>query len=594
MSNFIDRRQHGYQFAYKLVPSLLFQGDFARNLVELYPESWSQLQKWFERLSRLFPQEQVNGSHLSAPMLFRLSNNEFAATIELPNADRYLEVRFLGFVFQPTVRLFAQGRSNLEGESDRWTIREIHADGSHGPAGITRQSSQEDFVNVLFDFIGCSGKVVEATQEEFTASSNTVPVHQKAGNTDSIENLITIAAMYRAVSLLVGDTSDLVPAAVVAVCQERSDLFNPLINEILSSNGNLPEHLQSQAAFHAMLREVQGEQKTCEGSEPSLRLKNKGGGILWFVLGASLAIPGVAIVASVLATGVINSTILVGLGLMALGGLSIAWGLYGSLWSIEFGPSILLRYGLRSKEINWKDVTYVEFDKQESSLTGITIEHDAMTIRLRDGNAYDIVVGRSNLAPLAKVFEKYAQFDYEHEQERRAKLRDEDYRSAPLLTATTASFVFVVGIVVFLSNARQYYHGFQSSNWPIVQGTVRQATWASSENDRSTFRPVFDYVYTLGDREFQGNRFAFFDASYEDQLEVQNLINEFSKQPTTDVFYNPADPELAVLVPGLSWGQTASLLTVGCLQVIALVVAIVGFTRWRARRSEHPVPSASN
>jgi hypothetical protein len=47
MSNFIDRRQHGYQFVYKLVPSLLFQGDFARNLVAGHPEGWSQLQEWF-------------------------------------------------------------------------------------------------------------------------------------------------------------------------------------------------------------------------------------------------------------------------------------------------------------------------------------------------------------------------------------------------------------------------------------------------------------------------------------------------------------------------------------------------------------------
>lgn len=586
MSNFIDRRQHGYQFVYKLVPSLLYQGDFARNLVAHHPEDWSQLQEWFERLSRLFPQEQVNGSHLSAPMLFRLPNNAFAATIELPNADRYLEVKFLGIVFHPTVRLFAQGRSNLEGESDRWTIREIQADGSHGRAGITHQSSHEDFVNVLSDFIGCSGKVVEATQVEFMASSSTVPVHQEAGNTDSIENLITIAAMYRAVSLVIGDTSDLVPDAVVAVCQEQPELFSPLIDAIRGSHGNLPEYLQSHLAFHAMLREVQGEQKMSENSGPSLRLKNKGGGVLWYVLGAFLAIPGVAIVGSGLVTSINNAAILLGLGLIALGGLPIAWGLYGSLWAIEFGPSILLRYGLHSKEINWKDVTYVEFSKQESGLTGITIEHDAMTIRLRDGNAYDIVIGRSNLALLQRIFEKYANFDYEHEQERRAKLRDEDYRSGPLITATAALIVFVVGIVVFLSNAGPYYYGYQSSNWPIVQGTIRQATWAPSENDRSMFRPVFTYVYSLGDREFQGNRFAFYDASYQDQSEVQNLIDTYSKQATTDVFYNPAAPEISVLVPGISWGQATVLLFVGCVQVIALVVAIVGFKRWRDRRSE--------
>jgi hypothetical protein len=54
--------------------------------------------------------------------------------------------------------------------------------------------------------------------------------------------------------------------------------------------------------------------------------------------------------------------------LAAIGGLAIAWSVFGAVRCIEFGESIVVRRGRRERVIPWEEVVGVSFDMQTGTM----------------------------------------------------------------------------------------------------------------------------------------------------------------------------------------------------------------------------------
>ena len=137
-----------------------------------------------------------------------------------------------------------------------------------------------------------------------------------------------------------------------------------------------------------------------------------------------------------------------------------------------------------------------------------------------------------------------------------------------------------IGMLSILGfGVRDAWHGWRSSGWPQVQGTVIESTVASREtrtkmrrvgkenrpvDERMTthlgtvFSPEIKYQYEVAGRACAGTRITISDGiDSEDPAIAKALAAKYAVGTSVPVFYNPHDVTLAVLQPGISEGATA-------------------------------------
>ncbi len=140
--------------------------------------------------------------------------------------------------------------------------------------------------------------------------------------------------------------------------------------------------------------------------------------------------------------------------------------------------------------------------------------------------------------------------------------------------------VCLIGMLSLLGfGVRDAWHGWRSSGWPQVMGTVIESSVASREtrtdirrvgkenrpvDERMTthlgtvFYPEIKYRYEVAGRACEGVRIMISDGvDLEDPAIAKALAEKYAVGTSVPVFYNPRDVTLAVLQPGISEGATA-------------------------------------
>jgi hypothetical protein len=141
-----------------------------------------------------------------------------------------------------------------------------------------------------------------------------------------------------------------------------------------------------------------------------------------------------------------------------------------------------------------------------------------------------------------------------------------------------------------------------SATWKKTQGEVLSAQVQESTNTdtdgrtSTTYRPFITYRYFVGDQEYLGDRLRFGGSIYtSDRSGAENTVRQYTPGTVIDVYYDPDNPEDAVVERDLSSGLVAFLAVAGvfllcAVIVFVLLVFVAPFVLSRFTKSEPDVP----
>jgi hypothetical protein len=114
-----------------------------------------------------------------------------------------------------------------------------------------------------------------------------------------------------------------------------------------------------------------------------------------------------------------------------------------------------------------------------------------------------------------------------------------------------------------------------STSWPSVSGRVVESDvsyW--NDEDGNYYRPEVSFEYTVDGRQYEATRINFSsDQSYDTTDDAWEVANRYPTGETVSVYYDPEEPETAVLEPGATTGSYL-LLAIGA--VFILVSLVIG------------------
>jgi len=97
-----------------------------------------------------------------------------------------------------------------------------------------------------------------------------------------------------------------------------------------------------------------------------------------------------------------------------------------------------------------------------------------------------------------------------------------------------------------------YQEAEQAIHWPTVVGTIlesRVQVRTSSSETGTEFDPVIRYRYRVQGQEYVNSTWQKIGNSPTRQ-EAQDIVDRYPQGKRTTVYYDPADPQNSVLVPG--------------------------------------------
>ena len=139
----------------------------------------------------------------------------------------------------------------------------------------------------------------------------------------------------------------------------------------------------------------------------------------------------------------------------------------------------------------------------------------------------------------------------------------------PVSIISIAAVIFGIGLACYA--LRQVRASMQSRYWPHVQGTILEAkliTTGSSEGG-PLYWPSVHYRYRIDDRLFHSNRISFDSPCRRHRGYAQRMVSQYAEDDAVQVYYDPRNPQAAVLTPGFSKGNFYT-------AILAFVIVIIG------------------
>ncbi len=103
----------------------------------------------------------------------------------------------------------------------------------------------------------------------------------------------------------------------------------------------------------------------------------------------------------------------------------------------------------------------------------------------------------------------------------------------------------------------QLYDAARSYNWPHVAGRITSSVARSKlmkgrHGEFITHWPDVRYEYVVGDRRFVNDRIMFTHRGFSKSA-TQHLVEKYPVDKVITVYFDPKNPESAVLEPGIQW-----------------------------------------
>lgn len=119
-------------------------------------------------------------------------------------------------------------------------------------------------------------------------------------------------------------------------------------------------------------------------------------------------------------------------------------------------------------------------------------------------------------------------------------------------------FVLVGGVILFFG-VRQILRANASTTWPTVTGVVTVAELGKhlghDRDDATTYSADISYDYVVNDHSYVNGTVNFGSVQTSDPSTARRVLKRYPVGLQVPVYYNPADPQEAILEPGLDWGS---------------------------------------
>lgn len=163
---------------------------------------------------------------------------------------------------------------------------------------------------------------------------------------------------------------------------------------------------------------------------------------------------------------------------------------------------------------------------------------------------------------------------------------------------TSVSYVFMVLFTVFWSGIVLTFDGmfavttwkqYQSNHFQTVTGTITRSEVKTGRTSKggTTYSPVLAYRYEVGSKNFTGTRIRF-GGRVSGKSYANEMVNSHPVDSHVTVYYNPDDPSVALLEPGLQGGDL--LMPIFLTPFNAIMIAFwAGIGGWLRERIFRPV-----
>lgn len=117
-----------------------------------------------------------------------------------------------------------------------------------------------------------------------------------------------------------------------------------------------------------------------------------------------------------------------------------------------------------------------------------------------------------------------------------------------------------------------------SRDWPSTSGTIESAAVAmrSEGNERKQFAARIRYAYAVDGRSFSGERVSFESGPSANRGLAEAIVARYAPGSNVRVFYDPLQPERAVLEPG---GSPVVPWLLGAGGVVLAAAGVLGLLR---------------
>lgn len=152
---------------------------------------------------------------------------------------------------------------------------------------------------------------------------------------------------------------------------------------------------------------------------------------------------------------------------------------------------------------------------------------------------------------------------------------NEDYvLLGPISTIAVGLLAVAVGLfLAFVFSYASLTQGAASENWSTAEGTITSSSISEvGSKDNLTFQAHVHYQYEINEDEYHGDRLDFNSSgmSSSHRVDMQEIVRKYPAGKTVTVFYDPADPSISVLEPGVKLGA-AFLIGMVCVGIGGLV-----------------------
>jgi hypothetical protein len=123
--------------------------------------------------------------------------------------------------------------------------------------------------------------------------------------------------------------------------------------------------------------------------------------------------------------------------------------------------------------------------------------------------------------------------------------------------------LIITGIVVCSWGFHLYIKAQNSKNWPATNGKFLsskvESYWTRSGSSRRSrrvrmYRAKVLYEYSVDGIKYTSSKISFVGYNSSKRNEVKSIVDKYPKNKSATVYYDPENPEIAVLQPGETRG----------------------------------------
>jgi hypothetical protein len=106
-----------------------------------------------------------------------------------------------------------------------------------------------------------------------------------------------------------------------------------------------------------------------------------------------------------------------------------------------------------------------------------------------------------------------------------------------------------IGVPMLYFGCRELLRANQSRTWPTAQGVIQNSSLDSGSKGEYWAHVMYDF--TVNATAFNGNRVAFGDYGSSILSHAQGVVNRYPKGKAVTVYYDPKNPQVCLLEPGV-------------------------------------------